>query len=147
RAQGDAITQTATDNLLQNILPSLRSGSVVASGFNSGGNTRFGLAQGQAVGNTNQDITQALANLYGGAYQNGLQTLQSAIAANPQVMQGLLAPGLITAGIGDQRRELAQAQSNQTVNNANNQMALQAQMDWLRQQLPYLQASQLYGLV
>lgn len=145
-AQGHAITQTATDNLTRNILPALRSGSVISGGFNSGGNTRFGVAQGQAVGNTNQDITNALANLYGGAYQNGLQTLQGAIAANPQVMQGLLAPATVTSGVGAQQRELAQAQSNQDVNNANNHAALAAQLDWLRQQLPYLQAQQLYGL-
>jgi hypothetical protein len=62
-------------------------------------------------------------------------------------MQGLLAPATVVAGVGDQRRELAQAQSNQAVNNANNDAALQAQMQWLQQQLPYLQAQQLYGLV
>lgn len=147
KAQGDAVTRQATDNLTNNILPALRSGSVVSGGFNSGGNTRFGLAQGTAVGNTNKDITDALANLYGGAYQNGLSTLQSAIAANPSVMQGLLVPATITAGVGDQRRELAQAQSNQDVNNANNQAALAAQLDWLQQQLPFMQAQQIYSLL
>lgn len=147
KAQGDAITNNATENLLTNILPSLRSGSVVAGGFNSGGNTRQSLAESGAVGQTNDSITNALANLYGGAYQSGLSTIGSAIDRNPTVMSGLLAPATVTAGVGAQQRELAQAQSNQTVNNANNRAALEAQLSWLQQQLPFLQAQQLYSLV
>lgn len=147
KAQGDAIAEQTTRNLNQNILPGLRSGAAVSGGFNSGGNTRGGLAQGEAVGQTNQDLTNALSNLYGGAYQSGLSTLGSAIDRNPAVMSGLLAPATITAGVGDQRRELAQAQSNQTVNNANNDAALQQQVAWLQQQLPFLQAQQIYGLL
>lgn len=145
--QGHAVTQTATDNLLQNILPALRSGSVVSGGFNSGGNTREALAQGAAVGNTNKDISNALASLYGNAYQNGLQTLSTAVGQNPQVMAGLLAPASVVAGVGAQQRDLAQAQSNQNVNNANNQAALQAQLQWMQQQLPFMQAQQLYSLI
>lgn len=145
--QGQAITRTATDNLTNNILPALRSGATVAGGPNSGGNTRFGLAQGTAVGNTNKDIGDSLASLYGGAYQNGLGILLSAISQNPAVMAGLLAPAATVAGVGDQRREMAQAQSNQTVQNANNDQALNAQMQWLQQQLPFMQASQLYSLI
>lgn len=146
-AQGDAVARKATDNLTQNILPALRSGSVVASGFNSGGNTRQGIAEGLAVGNTNRDITDALASLYGGAYQSGLSTLGAAVDRNAGVAAQQLSPAAILSGVGAQRRDLAQAQSNQDVNNANNQAALAAQLQWLQQQLPFLQASQLYGLV
>lgn len=147
RQQGDAVTTSVTDNLLQKIFPALRSGSVVAGGSNSGGNTRFGIAQGQAVGDTNKGLSQALANLYGGAYQNGLQTLAQAVANNPSVMKQQLAPGVAEAGVGQQRRELAQAQATQGVNNQQSQANLATQRAWLEQQLPYLQAQQLYGLI
>lgn len=134
--QGQAVTQTATDNLLQKILPALRSGSAVAGGFNSGGNTRYGIAEGQAVGDTNKDITNALASLYGGAYQNGLQTISGATQNNGNILKQLLYPATVVGGVGEQQRDLSQQQAN-----AN------AQLEWLAQQLPFLQAQQLYSLV
>lgn len=134
--QGNAITQTATDNLLQKILPSLRSGSMVNGGFYGGGNTRYGIAQGQAVGDTNTAISNALANLYGGAYQQGLATLGGAVDRSGSVLANLLKPATTIAGVGAQQRDLATANS-----------AAQQQYDWMSQQLPFLKAQQLYSLV
>lgn len=135
RAQGDTITRLATNNLLEKILPALRSGSVVSGGFHSGGNTRYGLAEGEAVGRTNQEVTSALASLYGGAYQNGLQTLLSATGQNGNILKQLLYPSTVLSGVGQQQRQLFQAQNDNAT-----------QLDWLQQQLPFMQAQQLYGL-
>lgn len=64
--QANAITNTATQNLQNNILPGINSGAVAAGGY---GGSRQGIAQGLAIGQTNQGITNSLANLYGTNYQ------------------------------------------------------------------------------
>lgn len=64
--QANAITQTATQNLKQNILPGISSGAIAAGGY---GGSRQGVAEANAIGQTNQGITNSLANLYGNAYQ------------------------------------------------------------------------------
>lgn len=64
--QADAITQQATQNLNTNILPGINSGAMAAGGF---GGSRQGIAQGLAIGQTNQGITNSLAGLYGNAYE------------------------------------------------------------------------------
>lgn len=65
QGQADAITRTATNNLNRNILPGIGSGAVAAGGY---GGSRQGIAEGNAIGQTNQGITDSLANLYGNAY-------------------------------------------------------------------------------
>lgn len=64
-AQAGAIANTATNNLQRNILPGIDGGAVAAGGY---GGSRQGIAQANAIGQTNQDITNATANLYGNAY-------------------------------------------------------------------------------
>ncbi len=65
QSQAGGIAQTATRNLQNNILPGIDSGAVAAGGY---GGSRQGIAEGNAIGQTNQDITNATANLYGNAY-------------------------------------------------------------------------------
>lgn len=76
--QANAITQTATQNLNNNILPGLNAGAMQAGGY---GGSRQGIAQGLAIGQTNQGITNSLAGLYGNAYE-GDQTRQNQAAMN-----------------------------------------------------------------
>ncbi len=133
---GDAIVQKSTQNLMENILPGLRSGSVVTGGFYSGGNTRQGIAQGQAVGRTNQEVSNALAGLYNDAYKTGLSTMGSAVDRSGQVGTNLLKPAAAIAGVGAQQREMEQAN-----------LDAQQQYAWLNQQLPFIRAQQLYGLL
>ena len=66
-AQASAITQQANQNLQYNLLPSVNSGAIAAGGY---GGSRQGIAQGLAMGQTQQGITNSLANLYGDAYKN-----------------------------------------------------------------------------
>jgi hypothetical protein len=62
---GNAITGAVNQNLQQNILPGINRNSVATGGY---GGSRQGVAQGVAVGNASTGLAQALANLYGGAW-------------------------------------------------------------------------------
>lgn len=64
-AQG--ITQQATRNLNEQILPGVRSQAVASGGF---GGSRQGIAEGLAMGRTNDALTNSLSNLYGTDYNN-----------------------------------------------------------------------------
>lgn len=65
--QASAITNQANQNLMNYQLPAINSGAIAAGGF---GGSRQGVAQGLAIGQTNQGITNSLANLYGSAYES-----------------------------------------------------------------------------
>ena len=83
--QANGIAQTATRNLQNNILPGINSGAVASGGY---GGSRQGVAEGNAIGQTNQDITNATSNLYSNAYaqdQNynlGMGSLSNQAQAN-----------------------------------------------------------------
>jgi hypothetical protein len=89
-SQADAITNQANNNLMNYQLPSINSGAIAAGGF---GGSRHGVAQGLAIGQTNQGITNSLAGLYGNAYgqDQQLQTqrdMQSQSLAAQERMAG-----------------------------------------------------------
>ncbi len=65
--QAQAITSQVNNNLQRNILPGINSGAIAAGGF---GGSRQGIAQGIAIGDTNQGLSNALAGLYGNAYES-----------------------------------------------------------------------------
>jgi hypothetical protein len=65
-AQAQAITNQVNQNLQQQQLPGINSGAIAAGGF---GGSRHGIAQGLAIGQSNQAIGNSLANLYGQAYE------------------------------------------------------------------------------
>ena len=134
-AQADAITAKTTQNLLENILPQLRN-NATGNALYAGGGSRAGLAEGQAVGRTNEALTGALAQLYGGAYNAGLGATNTAIAHNPAALAATLLPNTAIAGVGGQQRAMDQALMDEQYRN------------WaLAQQMPYIRASELYGLV
>jgi hypothetical protein len=133
---GDAIQQKMTQNLTESVLPALRSGSVVNGGFNAGGNTRYGIAQGKAVGETGDAIGSALSNLYNNAWNTNVGAMGDAIGRSGQVGTNLLKPATAVAAVGGQQRDMSQAQSDAA-----------AQYDWLSQNMPYLKASQLYDII
>lgn len=64
--QANAITNQANNNLTNYQLPAINSGAIAAGGF---GGSRQGVAQGLAIGQTNQGISNSLASLYGNAYE------------------------------------------------------------------------------
>lgn len=136
QGQANAITGKVTDNLLQTVLPSIRTGATMASGPYAGGGTREGVAQGLAIGQTNEELSRALAGLYGGAYQSGLSAMGSAVQRNPIAMASATLPGATMADVGAQQRAMEQAQLDA------------AHQEWiLAQALPYIRASEIMGLV
>ena len=103
--QANAITQQATNNLQQNILPGINSGAVAAGGY---GGSRQGIAQGLAIGQTNQGLAAALANLRGNAYQSDQQNQLQRYLAN---MQNQTQRDLGFGNLYAQNRQLDQSQA------------------------------------
>ncbi len=135
-AQSQAVTDVATQNLLNNILPALRSGASVSGGPFSGGSSREGIAEGLAVGETQRAITNALAGLQAQNFQTGLGAQVQGLGLTPQTQAGqLFGPG-IQGAVGAQQRGLEQAQ-----------LGEQQQRETLQQLLPLLQSQQLFGLL
>lgn len=64
--QGQAITDQVTNNLQRRILPGINSAAMATGGF---GGSRQGIAQGLAIGDTNQSLSGALAGMYGNAWE------------------------------------------------------------------------------
>jgi hypothetical protein len=69
-AQSQAITNQVNQNLQQNQLPGINSSAIAAGGF---GGSRQGIAQGLAIGQTNQALGNSLANLNFNAWNQGEQ--------------------------------------------------------------------------
>jgi hypothetical protein len=135
-AQGQAVTEATTENLLRNILPALRTGASVAGGPFSGGSSREGIAQGLAAQGTSAEIARALAGLQAQNFQTGLQAQGQAFGQLPTVQAaGLFGPG-VQGAVGAQQRGLEQAQ-----------LSEQQQRQTLEQLLPLLQSQQLFGLL
>lgn len=64
---GNAITGAVNQNLMQNIMPGINRNAVATGGY---GGSRQGVAQGVAAGNSSTGLSQALASLYGGAWDS-----------------------------------------------------------------------------
>lgn len=136
KAQGDAITGTVTDNLLERVLPALRGGATQTGGMYSGGNTKAGVAEGLAVGKTNQDISNALAGLYGDAYKFGISTMGDAVKNNPSVQAQQLMGSTIAGAVGTQNQQQQQLELNDAYNR------------WMiDQQMPFIRAQDLMGMI
>jgi len=78
-AQG--IIQQTNRNLNEQIMPGIRSQAVAAGGY---GDARQGIAEGLAIGRTNDALTNALANLYGTDYQKAMDRNLSMAQAEMQ---------------------------------------------------------------
>lgn len=63
-AQADNITRRLNRNLQENILPGIGQGATMAGQY---GGSRQGIAQGKAIGDTNDNLANALTNMYSGA--------------------------------------------------------------------------------
>lgn len=70
QGQANAITNQVTNNLQRNILPGVNTGSIASGGF---GSNRHAQMQAQAIGDTNQGLSNSLSNLYGNAYAQDQQ--------------------------------------------------------------------------
>ena len=91
--QANAITNQVTGNLQNRVLPNLNMGSAATGNF---GSNRHMIAQGQAIGDTNQGLSNSLANLYGNAYAQDQQ-----LAAQQSMHSAGLQNQLQIAGMND----------------------------------------------
>lgn len=135
-AANTAMTSKVTQNLQEQVLPSLRGGETGTGGMYSGGNSKAGIAEGLAVGRTNAGLADAITNQNLAAYTGGRQGMQQAIAQNPGVQAQQLVEPSIIGGVGAQDRALSQAQLDE-----------QIQRFYAGQELPFLQAQELMSLV
>lgn len=131
-ANADILTQS----LLEQALPQVSQGATQAGGMYSGGSSREGIAQGQAIGRTADAISRSNAGMLMDAYSKGLSGMQTAVSANPGVQaQQLFAPDVM-ASVGGQQRAMDQAMLDEQVNKF-----------YTAQQLPYLQSKDILSLV
>lgn len=136
RQQGDAVADTLSRQLTESALPAIRSGTSVASGPYSGGSSREGIAQGLAIDRTSRSTGDALASLYGGAYQAGLSSMGDALRTNPLTQASQLFGSQVLGQVGGQQRGMEQAKLDEA-----------SRLFTLEQQLPFLQASDILSLM
>ena len=136
QAANQATTGMVTRNLNENILPQVRMGAEQAGGAYSGGSSRQGIAEGLAIGRTNQDLSDALAKANYGSYQAGLQQMQGAVNANAGVQDQQLFNPLTLGAVGAQNQAADQAALDEKIRKF-----------YTSQELPMLQAQQLFGLI
>lgn len=130
------MTRDVTRNLQENILPGVQTGSVQSGGMYSGGSTRTGIAQGQAIGRTNQALSDAIAKQHFDAYNRGLTGMEGAVGRNAGVQAQQLIPSEILGGVGAQQRAMEQAQKDEEIRKF-----------YTGQELPLLQAQELMRLI
>lgn len=97
------IVQQTTRNLNEQIMPGLRSQAIAAGGF---GDARHGVAEGLAIGRTNDALANSLANLYGTDYQKAMDR-------NAQIYQAEMQNQLGYAGLDTQRYGIDQNNATQ----------------------------------
>lgn len=122
--------------LLEQQLPAVAQGATQAGGMYSGGSSREGIAQGQAIGRANATLGETNAGMLMDAYKTGLSTMSSAVP-NTSVVQAqqLFAPD-VQAAVGGQERALEQAKLDE-----------QIQKFYTSQSLPFIQAQELMQLL
>lgn len=96
--QAGAITNQVTQNLQNQILPGVGAAAMQAGGY---GGSRHGIAQGLAIGQTNQGLSNSLAGLYGNAYEGDQnRAMQSSIASMNNDTQRYGLQNQFTLGLG-----------------------------------------------
>lgn len=86
----NSAARQVNNNLERNILPSINDGGQQANPYGGGG-SRQGIAEGLALSDANQQMTDMAANLYGGAYSED-QGIRLGAASN-YINSGLSATG------------------------------------------------------
>lgn len=132
----NAVTRMTTENLMENILPGIRSGATATGGQYSGGSTRQGIAEGRAIQGSSREISDSLAKMFLQNYQTGLSGLRAAVDSNAGVMRQSLFPASIMQAVGGQQQGMEQAQLDELI-----------QRFYTQQDLPLLQSQQIMNLV
>lgn len=132
----EGVTRGVTKNLMETILPGIRSSATSAGGQYSGGSTRQGIAEGRAIEGTNKELADSVAKMYLSNYQQGLGVMQNAVGMNGKVMQEQLFPSQVLQAVGGQKRGMEQAKLDEEI-----------QKFYTQQDLPLLQSQQIMGLL
>lgn len=106
RGAGQALTGQISDRLMSEVLPSIRSQYRPGQAF---GGSRENLAVGRAVQGATREMGDALRQLYGGAYGQGLQATGQALQTLPQMAQLGAYPAQLLSGAGQEQRAFEQA--------------------------------------
>ena len=106
------MTGLANRNLLQNILPSVTSGSTIAGGQYAGGGTRGDLAVGKAIGDTAIGTNAGISQLAEQMYQTGVQGMTSAAGMVPLMQQAQLFAPNVMSQVGGMQQAMTQEQMN-----------------------------------
>ena len=127
---------SVTRQLTEQALPAVATGATQAGGMYSGGSSREGIAQGQAIGRASKAISDSNSTMMLDAYNRGLTGMQTAIQQNPSVQaQQLFAPDVMSA-VGGQQRALEQAKLDE-----------QVKKFYTGQQLPFLQSQDIISMI
>lgn len=133
RSAIDASTRPITDQLMETVLPGLRSGSVGNGTF---GSSRQGIAEGLASGKASQAIGDTGAKLAEEARQTNIRAQLQAMGLLPQTIQAQTAPATTTSAVGDVRQQMAQAGLNEQAGAFN-----------FDQYAPFLQSKEILSLL
>ena len=104
----DATSRMFTENLMENILPQVRSGGTSSGQF---GGSASGIGQALSVDRSQSGLADALTQMDLGAYAQGLNSFNQAQNRAPSLFNLGTRPGTIIAGVGDaqqgqQQREI-----------------------------------------
>lgn len=120
QGMADYLTQRTNQNLMENILPELRGGSVSNNMY---GGSRGALSAGLAGGRAQEGLTGSLSHMLNQAYNQQNQNALSAMGMAPGLAQaqgnaGLL-PSQITGAVGAQNQQMDQALINSAIDRWN----------------------------
>lgn len=132
----DQITAKNTSNLMENVLPKVRAGSIAAGSMYGGGSTRGQLAEGTAIGDMAAGNADALQQLYFNNYKMGIDNIARAQQLNPSVMSQQLFGADVLGAVGGQKQQFEQAFLTDQANRWN-----------YDQHLPFYRAQELMSLV
>lgn len=103
KASIDAGVAPIYDNLLERVLPGVRSGAAGSGNF---GGSRQAIAESLAIKDANRAAGEVSSKMANQGYQTGLDAFTKGLALLPQTTASQLTPSLTTSGVGDVRQNL-----------------------------------------
>lgn len=105
RSYIDAATRPITDQLMESVLPGVRSG---AAGAGQYGSSRQAIAEGIASGKASRAVGDTAANIANQGYQTGLDAMTKALGLAPATQAMQTIPAATVAGVGDAQQQQRQ---------------------------------------
>lgn len=125
--------RAVTDNLMQTALPGIRDSAERSGNF---GSSRQGIAEGLAIGKSNQALADANASTLNNAYNTNVESQLKALGLLPQTTNNVTTGAQTTSAVGDVRQAMDQARLSEQVGNFNyDQLA------------PFLQSKEIMSLL